>query len=37
MKAAGVNHIGLQFRRNERPIEETLEDISLSVLPEFHQ
>ncbi|WP_417227822.1 TIGR03571 family LLM class oxidoreductase [Amphritea sp.] len=36
MKAAGVDHIGLHFRRNQRPLEETFEQIGKSVLPLFH-
>lgn len=36
MQAAGVDHIGLHFRRNQRPLEETLEQIGQSVLPLFH-
>nr|WP_320135279.1 TIGR03571 family LLM class oxidoreductase [uncultured Amphritea sp.] len=37
MKAAGVDHIGLHFRTNERPIEESMTDIANSVLSSFHQ
>lgn len=36
MQTAGVDHIGLHFRRNQRPLEETLEQIGQSVLPLFH-
>lgn len=36
MKAAGVDHIGLHFRRNQRPLDETLAQIGESVLPLFH-
>lgn len=36
MQAAGVDHIGLHFRRNERPLAETLQDIGETVLPFFH-
>lgn len=36
MKAAGVDHIGLHFRRNQRPLDETFEQIGKSVLPLFH-
>ncbi|WP_371857288.1 TIGR03571 family LLM class oxidoreductase [Duganella callida] len=35
MKAAGVHHIGLHFRRNQRPIAETMEEIAHHVLPAF--
>ncbi|QFT85534.1 F420-dependent glucose-6-phosphate dehydrogenase [Halomonas sp. THAF12] len=35
MQAAGVNHIGLHFRRNQRPLDETLEEIGREVLPRF--
>ncbi|WP_261278791.1 TIGR03571 family LLM class oxidoreductase [Serratia proteamaculans] len=37
MQSAGVNHIGLHFRRNQRPLDETLSEIGEFVLPEFHQ
>jgi hypothetical protein len=33
MQAAGVDHIGLQFRRNERPLAETFHEIAEYVLP----
>ncbi len=36
MKAAGVDHIGLQFRRNQRPLDVTMHDIAEFVLPHFH-
>ncbi len=36
MKAAGVNHIGLHFRRNQRPVAEAMEEIAAHVLPVFH-
>ena len=35
MRAAGVDHIGLQFRRNERPLAETFHEIAEYVLPHF--
>lgn len=35
MKEAGVNHIGLHFRRNTQPIEDSLEQITRDVLPHF--
>ncbi len=34
--AAGVDHIGLQFRRNQRPLDETFHEIAEHVLPIFH-
>lgn len=37
MKAAGVDHIGLHFRRNEINIEQSMEDIAKNVLPVFHK
>lgn len=37
MQAAGVNHIGLHFRRNERNLADTLQDIAQHILPVFHQ
>lgn len=37
MRQAGVNHIGLHFRHNQRPLAETFHDIAESVLPHFHQ
>jgi luciferase-type oxidoreductase len=36
MKAAGVHHISLHFRRNHRPLAETLEELGKVVLPHFH-
>lgn len=36
MREAGVHHIGLQFRRNERTLDETLHELSEFVLPRFH-
>jgi hypothetical protein len=36
MKAAGVQHIGLHFRRNQRPVAQTMEEIAEYVLPVFH-
>ena len=35
LQAAGVDHIGLQFRRNERPLAETFHEIGEYVLPHF--
>ncbi|MDP5253805.1 MULTISPECIES: TIGR03571 family LLM class oxidoreductase [unclassified Vibrio] len=35
MKAMGVDHIGLHFRRNRQPIEKSLKDIARDVLPHF--
>ena len=35
MKQAGVNHIGLHFRRNTQPIEDSLKQIARDVLPHF--
>lgn len=37
MRAAGVHHIGLHFRRNRRPLDETMEEIAAEVLPLFHE
>jgi len=37
MQQAGVTHIGLHLRRNERPLEETMQEIAEYVLPEFHR
>jgi len=37
MKAAGVDHIGLHFRRNELNIEQSMADIAKNVLPVFHK
>lgn len=36
LRAAGVDHVGLQLRRNLRPLDETLQEIAEYVLPEFH-
>jgi len=36
MRAAGVHHIALHFRRNRRPLDETLHEIAEGVLPHFH-
>ncbi|MGR7071951.1 TIGR03571 family LLM class oxidoreductase [Klebsiella aerogenes] len=36
MRDAGVNHIGLHFRRNQRPLAETMQEIGELVLPTFH-
>jgi luciferase-type oxidoreductase len=35
MQDAGVDHIGLHFRRNRRPLTETLQEIGEYVLPVF--
>lgn len=37
IKAVGVDHVGLQFRRNSRPIEESMKDIADNIFPVFHQ
>ena len=37
LRAAGVNHIGLQFRRNQRPLAETMHELAEYVLPIFHR
>lgn len=36
MREAGAQHIGLHFRRNQRPLKETLQEIAEFVLPHFH-
>nr|WP_314541804.1 TIGR03571 family LLM class oxidoreductase [uncultured Massilia sp.] len=36
LRAAGVGHVGLQFRRNRRPLDETFHEIAETVLPHFH-
>lgn len=36
MRAAGVDHIGLHLRRNQRPLAETFHEIAEYVLPLFH-
>ncbi|WP_339718986.1 TIGR03571 family LLM class oxidoreductase [uncultured Paraglaciecola sp.] len=37
MQKAGVDHIGLHFRKNERNLEDSMLDIANSVLPVFHK
>ncbi|MCZ2720407.1 TIGR03571 family LLM class oxidoreductase [Marinomonas sp. 15G1-11] len=37
MKSVGVDHIGLHFRRNEAPIEDSMQAIAKTVLPIFHK
>jgi luciferase-type oxidoreductase len=36
LQAAGVHHIGLHLRRNQRPVTEAMEEIAAHVLPIFH-
>ncbi|MEI5638944.1 MULTISPECIES: TIGR03571 family LLM class oxidoreductase [unclassified Pseudoalteromonas] len=36
MKDAGVDHIGLHFRRNTQPVEHAMQSIAEHVLPQFH-
>jgi len=36
LRAAGVDHVGLHFRRNRRPLDETFHEIAEHVLPIFH-
>ncbi|SOE72924.1 luciferase-type oxidoreductase, BA3436 family [Burkholderia sp. OK233] len=36
MRDAGAQHVGLHFRRNRRPLDETLAEIATEVLPHFH-
>jgi luciferase-type oxidoreductase len=36
LRSAGVNHVGLHFRRNRRPLDETFHEIAEHVLPIFH-
>ena len=36
LRAAGVDHVGLHFRRNQRPLDETFHEIAEQVLPLFH-
>ncbi len=36
LRAAGVDHVGLHFRRNQRPLDETFHEIAEHVLPVFH-
>ena len=37
MKEAGVDHIGLHFRRNTQPVEDAMQRIADNVLPHFHK
>ena len=37
LRAAGVDHVGLHFRRNQRPLDETFHEIAEHVLPIFHR
>ncbi|MEX3099201.1 LLM class flavin-dependent oxidoreductase, partial [Serratia ureilytica] len=37
MRDPGLNHLGLHFRRIQRPPEETMQEIGQPVLPEFHR
>ena len=37
MKEAGVDHIGLHFRRNTQPVEVAMQRIAGNVLPYFHK
>lgn len=37
MRAAGVHHIGLHFRRSRRPVAEVMEEIAAHMLPHFHE
>ncbi len=37
MKEAGVDHIGLHFRRNTQPVEDAMQRIADMVLPHFHK
>jgi hypothetical protein len=37
MKEAGVDHIGLHFRRNTQPVEDAMQRIADYVLPHFHK
>ncbi|ESJ12540.1 luciferase [Cupriavidus sp. HPC(L)] len=36
MREAGVHHVGLHFRRNQRPVRDAMEEIAAYVLPHFH-
>lgn len=36
LRSAGVDHVGLHFRRNRRPLDETFHEIAEHVLPIFH-
>ncbi|PLP96439.1 TIGR03571 family LLM class oxidoreductase [Cupriavidus pauculus] len=35
MREAGVNHVGLHFRRSQRPVKDAMEEIATYVLPHF--
>lgn len=37
MKEAGVDHIGLHFRRNTLPVEDAMQRIAQHVFPHFHK
>jgi len=37
LRAGGVDHVGLHFRRNRRPLDETFHEIAEYVLPLFHE
>ncbi|WP_028100987.1 TIGR03571 family LLM class oxidoreductase [Pseudoduganella violaceinigra] len=37
LREAGVDHVGLHFRRNRRPLGETFHEIAEHVLPRFHE
>ncbi|RKR78893.1 TIGR03571 family LLM class oxidoreductase [Marinobacter nauticus] len=37
MQSAGVNHIGLHFRRNQAPVDESLRLVAQDVLGVFHE
>lgn len=36
MREAGVRHVGLHFRRSQRPVSDAMEEIAAYVLPHFH-
>ena len=36
LRAVGVDHVSLHFRRNRRPLDETFHEIAEYVLPHFH-
>lgn len=36
LRASGVDHVSLHFRRNQRPLDETFHEIAEYVLPHFH-
>ena len=36
LQAAGVQHIGLHLRQNQRPVAEAMQEIAELVLPQFH-